>query len=421
MPMRSRTLIALVVGAVLGFTGALAGNAFAQRQAAAPAAAPADALPWADAQLLAEVYERIKRDYVDTESDHKLFEDAVRGMVSGLDPHSAYLDRNQFAQMRVSTRGSYPGVGIEVKAVDSAVKIMRPIPGSPAQKAGLRAGDLIRKIDGVAVGADAKGAIERLRGAAGTSVRLSVLRPSTHQRLDFELRRATVDVHSVAERRLRSGYGYVRITQFTETTPEDVKQAIAKLQHGNPPGLKGLVLDLRNNPGGVLESGVAVADDFLDSGVIVSADGRTPDARFSMSAKPGDLLDGAPLVVLVNKGTASAAEILAGALRDHGRAELIGQRTYGKGTIQTVMPLTQGALKLTTSRYFLPSGASIQGKGILPDILAKDHKPAALGGGNSRPLAARDPEIRLALKTLAAQARSARSDRAVTAALTPAP
>jgi carboxyl-terminal processing protease len=402
MSTRSRTLVALVTGAILGFSGALASNVFAERPEGSDPGARSSSLPWEEAHLLAEVFERVKRNYVDDVDDHKLLEDAVRGMVAGLDPHSAFLDNDEFEEIRLSTMGSYPGVGIEVAAEDSAVKILHPIEGSPAARAGLRAGDLIAKIDGSDVGSDVPAAIARMRGEAGTTVRLTVRRPSTGEMLDFTLQRAHVEVHSVAQTTLGAGYGYVRITGFSETTPQDLEHAVARLKRDCPEGLKGLVLDLRNNPGGVLEAGVAVADAFLDHGVIVTADGRTSDSRFRMDATPGDLLDGAPLVVLVNGGSASAAEIVAGALKDHGRAELIGHKTYGKGSVQTVMPLSRGAIKLTTSRYFTPSGASIHEKGILPDLVTpgREEPPAEIESDSAEPLVARDAEVRLALDVL---------------------
>ena len=404
MSTRSRTLIALVAGAVFGFSAALASGVLAERPGQAAQSGNPAALPWEEARLFAEVYERIKREYVDDVDDHALMEKAIRGMVAALDPHSAFLDSEEFEEIRLSTMGSYPGVGIEVVAEDSAVKILRPIEGSPADQAGLKPGDRIVRIDDADIGADLAGAIARMRGSSGSLVKLTVVRPSTGQTLDFSLRRAKVEVHSVAQQDLEPGYGYVRITGFSETTADDVSRAIAHLKRDNPQGLKGLVLDLRNNPGGVLEAGVAVADAFLNEGVIVTADGRTPDARFRMEATPGDLIDGAPLVVLVNGGSASASEIVAGALKDHGRAELIGHRTYGKGSVQTVMPLSHGgAVKLTTSRYFTPSGASIHGKGIVPDIVAEgpEEQPAELQAGKSAlPLAARDKEVHLALDTL---------------------
>src|SRR5579864_3145406 len=407
MSTRSRTLIALAAGAIFGFSAAFTSGVFAERPSeTAQAAGNPSSLPWQEARLFAEVYERIKREYVDDVDDHTLMDKAIRGMVAALDPHSAFLDSEEFEEIRLSTMGSYPGVGIEVVAEDSAVKILRPIEGSPADQAGLMPGDQIVRIDDADIGADLAGAISRMRGASGSIVKLTILRPTTGQTLDFSLRRAKVEVHSVAQQTLEPGYGYLRITGFSETTADDVNHAVARLKRDNPQGLKGLVLDLRNNPGGVLEAGVAVADAFLNSGVIVTADGRTPDARFRMDATPGDLIDGAPLVVLVNGGSASASEIVAGALKDHGRAELIGHRTYGKGSVQTVMPLTHGgAVKLTTSRYFTPSGASIHGKGIIPDIVAEgaEEAPADLLVGNTKPLAARDKEVRLGLERLKAK------------------
>jgi carboxyl-terminal processing protease len=420
MSMRSQTLIALVVGAIVGFSGALASNVFASHQEEPERAT--GSLPWEEAHLLAEAFERVKRNYVDDVDDHKLLENAVRGMVSALDPHSAFLNNEQFEEIRLSTMGSYPGVGIEVAAEGSAVKILRPIAGSPADRAGIRPGDLILRIDGADVGADVAGAIERMRGDAGSTVHFSVRRPATGELLEFTMQRAHVAVHSVLSTSLEPGYGYVRVTGFSETTAQDLNRAVAQLKRDNPDGLKGLVLDLRNNPGGVLEAGVAVADAFIDRGVIVSADGRTPDARFHMDATPGDVLGGAPMVVLVNGGSASAAEIVAGALKDHGRAEIIGHRTYGKGTVQTVMPLSRGALKLTTSRYFTPSGSSIHEKGILPDLVVdgKDQEPAEFSSSDSRSLVDRDTEVRIALHALEHGAHETH-DGQVLAAQIPAP
>jgi len=412
-PARSRTLIALGAGVILGFCGALTSGVLADRSAdAARAAEAADSggrasLPWQEASLFAEVYERIKRDYVDEVDDHVLMEKALRGMVAALDPHSAYLDSEEFDEIRLSTMGSYPGVGIEVVAEDGRVKILRPIEGSPAQRAGLQSGDEIVKIDDAEVGADLAGAIGHMRGASGSLVTLSIRRPGKPGIVQYALRRAEVEVHTVAQATLAPGFGYLRISSFSETTPQDVSRAITRIKRDNPSGLKGLVLDLRNNPGGVLEAGVAVADDFLESGVIVTADGRTPEARFRMDATPGDLIGGAPLVVLVNGGSASASEIVAGALKDHGRALLVGRRTYGKGSVQTVMPLSRGgAVKLTTSRYFTPSGASIHGKGIIPDIVEEGpgEPPAELAPGapgkDSSPLTARDEDVGVALAAL---------------------
>jgi len=399
---RSRTLLALVAGVVLGFCGALASGALAERPREAPRA-PVASLNWQEASLFAEVYERIKREYVDDVDDHALMEKAVRGMVAALDPHSAYLDNEEFNEIRLSTMGSYPGVGIEVIAANGVVRVLKPIEGSPAREAGILAGDAIVRIDGTEIGADLAGALARMRGSSGSVVHLSIRRDGTPGIMEFAVHRAQVEVHSVAWSTLEPGYGYVRITTFSETTPEDLKSAILALKRDNKAGIRGLILDLRNNPGGVLESGVAVADDFLDSGVIVTADGRTPDARFQMDATPGDLIEGAPLVVLVNAGSASASEIVAGALKDHGRALLVGRRTYGKGSVQTVMPLVRGgAVKLTTSRYFTPSGASIHGKGLMPDVPedGPGSAPAELDASEGGALSARDADVRLGLSTL---------------------
>src|SRR5487761_583627 len=410
MSMRSRTLIALVTGAIFGFSAALAGGVLAEGPSAqGRQAGAAAALPWQEARLFAEVYEHIKRDYVDRISDRKLMDSAIRGMVSALDPHSAYLDSEEFEETRLSTMGSYPGVGIEVTADGSVVKIVHAIQGSPAEQAGLRAGDEILAIDGKEVGADVSGAIEHMRGVSGSTVTLTVHRAGTAGLMSFALRRANVEVHSVSYQSLARGYGYVRIEEFSDTTPDEVNAAISRLQRDNLGGLQGLVLDLRDNPGGVLESGVAVADDFLNSGVILTAQGRTPDARFEMDATPGDLMNGTPVVVLVNSGTASAAEIVSAALKDHGRALLIGHRTYGKGTVQTVIPLQYGgAVKLTTSRYFTPSGGSVQGKGIVPDIVegGPEHQPADVMPAKDAPsLQSRDAEVQLALTTLKTEGR----------------
>jgi carboxyl-terminal processing protease len=422
----SRTLIALTAGTFLGFCGALSSGVLADRPGTLPQsepAAPRSALPWQDASLFAEVYERIKRDYVDDVDDHALMEKAIRGMVAALDPHSAYLDSQEFDEIRLSTMGSYPGVGIEVVASDGVVKILHPIDGSPAQRAGLHAGDQIVRIDGTDVGADLAGAIARMRGVSGSVVTLSIRRDGSPELMEFALRRAQVEVHSVLEQSLEPGFGYVRITTFSETTSQDLTKAISRLKRDNPAGITGLVLDLRNNPGGVLEAGVAVADDFLNSGLIVSADGRTPEAHFRMEASHGDLINGAPLVVLVNGGSASASEIVAGALKDHDRALLVGRKTYGKGSVQTVLPLARGgAVKLTTSRYFTPSGASIHGKGIVPDILEEGpgEPPAELSSGKAgEPLAERDADVRLALAVLKERAAAPRMVSLVSRAFVP--
>jgi carboxyl-terminal processing protease len=355
----------------------------------------------AEAAQLAEVLDRVQREYVDTVSHPELVDDALRGLVGGLDPYSSYLDAEEYADLRVSTAGTYAGIGIEVSTADRALRVIRPFRDSPAAVAGIRSGDMISAIDGLPVGADLDAAMARMRGPRGSTVKLAVMRTGQSLPLEFTVERAQVDVHSVAMVKLDDAYLYVRITSFSDTTAADFVASIVRLRRDMTAKPRGVVLDLRNNPGGVLESAVEVADEMLETGVIVTADGRTPAARFTMEATPGEVLPGVPVVILVNGSTASAAEILAGALQDHHRAELLGRRTFGKGSVQTVMPLAQGrAIKLTTSRYFTPSGRSIQGHGIDPD-----HEFESIDGV---PLDLDDPRVR---QTLASQ------DAAVHAAL----
>ncbi|HEX9208654.1 MAG TPA: S41 family peptidase [Steroidobacteraceae bacterium] len=369
-----QTLLALVAGVALGF-GAAHAPAWLRSQ-------PTVAAPVAGAQrgaaphrLLDEVVGRIRREYVEPVPESAFDEAAVKGVVANLDPHSAFLDAQQYDEMRATTTGSYSGVGIEVSAEDGRVVVVTPIEGSPAARAGVRAGDVVLAVDDRPVTPDKlEETIARMRGVAGTQVRLAVGRTGEPEPLLFTLERGEVHVHTVRAEPLPGDYGYVRITQFSDSTPDDLVSALAGLMHlGSKTALhplRGLVLDLRGNPGGVLESAVSVADAFLDEGLIVRADGRTPEARFEMSATRGDALDGQPLVVLVDGGSASGSEIVAGALRDHGRATLMGERTFGKGSVQTVIPLRDGqALKLTTSRYYTPSGTSIHERGLEPDIV----------------------------------------------------
>ncbi|MCC6171443.1 MAG: S41 family peptidase [Gammaproteobacteria bacterium] len=385
MRVRSRTTLALLGGIALGVAATMTGAVLADREpvarrdelVASRAAAvhqvqsPVDGLSWEDARRLAEILERVKLEYVDEVDDRVLIENAVRGLVSGLDPYSAYLDREEYDEIRLSTSGSYPGIGVEVAPEVDGIKVLRPIADSPAERAGLRSGDVIVKIDDAPVLSDVDAAIDQMRGPAGTLVKLSVRRPGAEQIVDLALERAQVEVHSVAAEPLEPGFGYLRITSFSDTTSQDVARAVSNLLAARPGArLEGLVIDLRNNPGGVLDSAVEVADAFLNSGIIVTADGRTPDARFRMDATPGELLAGTRVALLVNGGSASAAEILAGALKDNGRAVLVGRRTYGKGSVQTVIPLADGrALKLTTSHYATPAGLTIDQRGIDPAVV----------------------------------------------------
>lgn len=395
-------VLALAVGAALGI--ALSLTLWPGRDRAPPPPAPAaGVLPTDDSRLLAEVMDRVKGEYVDPVDQRKLLQQALHGVASGLDPYSAFLDAEEYQEIRDTTSGSYPGVGVEVSADRGGIKVMRTLADSPAARADLRPGDLIVGIDKTPVGADLDHAIDRMRGLPGTQVSLSVRRPGTADILDLVLERAQVEVHSVAARLLEAGYGYLRIANFSSNTPADVERAVNDLQQQNGVALRGLVIDVRNNPGGVLESSADVADLFLDGGLIVSATGRTAEARFKLEAGPGDLLDGAPIAVLVNGATASAAEILAGALKDNHRAAIIGRRTFGKGSVQSVIPLSGGrALKLTTSRYFTPSGISIQDRGIEPDLPIEgvEEPPVGVEAPDSLSLARRDREVRIAVQRL---------------------
>lgn len=415
MSSRAHLLFGLALGLLLGIGAAVSGSVLADHgadrrpDAAPPPATPGEApqlsLPWADVHLLAEVLQRVHESYVDPVGDHEMLQQAVRGLVSSLDEHSALLSRDEYSDMLVSTNGGYVGIGVEVQAVDGRIDVVRRMRGSPAEKAGIQPGDTILDIDGMQLtAADLQTAIGRMRGPVGSLVHLAVRRAD--RVLEFALQRDQVALQSVRAQMIAPGYGYLRISNFSDNTATEIEQALKKLENpsNNALALRGLVIDLRNNPGGVLESAVQAADDFLDSGTIVSADGRSADARFRMESHPGDLLHSAPLVLLVNGGSASAAEILAAALHDNHRATLIGRRTYGKGTVQTIIPLSDGeALKLTTSRYFTPSGASIQGTGITPDTVLDgfEQPPGEMDANDQIPtLARRDTEVGIALQAL---------------------
>ena len=367
MSLKVRAILVVVIGVVLGISLSVGGGLLGSGK-------PPDKeeLAWEQARLFAEVLERVKRDYVEPIDDAELLESAIRGMVSDLDAHSQYLDAEEYRDIRISTTGSYTGIGIEVSEVGGAVTVVTPIAGSPAARSGIRSGDQVIAVDGVAVEShNLQQTIGRLRGHAGSKVTVTVLRGD--EAIDYEMRRQVIRVASVHKELIRPSYGYVRLSQFSENTARELGRAVDELQDESDGLLEGLVLDLRNNPGGVLDAAVDVSDLFLDSGVIVSADGRSNDSRFTRSAHRGDILDGANLVVLVNSGSASASEIVAGALQDHNRALVVGTGTFGKGLVQTVMPLSKGrAIKLTTSRYYTPSGESIHDVGITPDVLVDD-------------------------------------------------
>ncbi|MEM7430430.1 MAG: S41 family peptidase [Pseudomonadota bacterium] len=367
MSLKTRAILVVVIGTVMGVSLSMGGSFLASQNTP-----KADAEDIEHARLFAEVMDRVKRDYVENIDDKELVEAAIRGMVADLDAHSQYLDADEYRDIRISTTGSYTGVGVELSEDDGLVRVITPIAGSPAARAGIRAGDQIIAIDGLVVEADnLQETLGRMRGRRGSQITITVLRDE--EPVEYDVRRELIRVPSVHSEIVQSDYGYVRVSQFSESTARELSRAIDELQDTRNGMLDGLVLDLRNNPGGVLDAAVDVSDLFLDTGVIVSADGRTTDSRFIRSAHRGDVLDGADIIVLVNRGSASASEIVAGALQDHGRALVVGTETFGKGLVQTVVPLSMGrAIKLTTSRYYTPSGESIHETGITPDIFVED-------------------------------------------------
>ena len=355
-------LVLVLFGAALGASLVIGQNVLAQRGGAT--------LPLDELRTFTEVFARIKNDYVEPTEDGTLLENAIRGMLSGLDPHSSYLVPDDYRELQAGTSGEFGGLGIEVGMEDGFVKIIAPIDDTPAQRAGVEAGDLIIRLDDMPVkGMSLTDAVKVMRGKPGTDIVLTIVREGVDRPVEITITRDVIRVTSVRSRPLEPGYGYVRISQFQVRTGENVREAIDKLRADAGGGLKGLVLDLRNNPGGVLSAAVAVSDAFLDEGTIVYTEGRMEDAKLTFSAKGSDVLEGTPLVVLVNAGSASASEIVAGALQDHRRAVIMGEKTFGKGSVQTVLPMDNGsALKLTTALYYTPSGTSIQARGIVPDI-----------------------------------------------------
>jgi len=327
-------------------------------------------LPLEELQVFAEVFGKIKSEYVDEESDVDLLRDAIRGMLNGLDPHSTFLEPEAFKEIRISTEGKFGGLGIEVTTEDDQIKVVTPIDGTPAADADIEPGDVIIMIDGKPVrGMNLRDAVDSMRGEPGTRIVLTIARDGAPDPIEVPLVRAIIKVASVRGEILEKGFGYARISSFQSGTSNNLRTQIDKMVASNEGDLDGLVLDLRNNPGGVLNAAVDVSDLFLEQGSIVATRGRHKSNDSTYRARPGDILDGAPLVVLVNGGSASASEIVAGALQDHERAIIMGTRTFGKGSVQTVIPMNNGgALKLTTARYYTPDDRSIQARGIEPDI-----------------------------------------------------
>lgn len=328
-------------------------------------------VPLEELRLFAEVFSRIKKHYVDEVDDRQLLEDAIHGMLDGLDPHSAFLSANDFEDLREDTRGEFGGLGLEVGMEDGFVKVIAPIDDTPAKKAGVKAGDYIIRIDGKPLkGLSLNETVELMRGKPGSSIVLTIMREGSDKPLQITVVRDVIRVRSVKARIVDKNYGYIRIASFQDRTPDDLIRAVKRLHRKADDKLMGVVLDLRNNPGGVLDAAVAVSDAFLNEGKVVSATGRTDESKLEFSSRPDDILYGSPMVVLVDEGSASASEIVAGALQDHQRAVIMGRRTFGKGSVQTIVPIgRQAAIKITTARYYTPSGRSIQASGIEPDII----------------------------------------------------
>ncbi len=373
MKLATRYILVLFLGMFVGAAVILDMGVLADRDEPKEALAP---LPLDELRTFTEVFSRIKADYVEPVEDKKLLEDAVQGMLAGLDPHSAYLDAESFKDMRVETEGQFGGLGIEVTMENGFVKVVTPIEDTPAARAGIKTGDLVIRLDEKAVkGLTLTEAVRLMRGKPGSDITLTVVREGASKPLKITLTRAVIKIQSVKSRLLESGFGYVRVTQFQAGTDKGLADAIKKLNTENKAPLRGMILDLRNNPGGVLNAAVGISDAFLDKGLIVYTEGRVADSKMKLTATPGDLLNGAPLVVLINGGSASASEIVAGALQDHKRAVIMGTKSFGKGSVQTIMPISNGgALKITTARYYTPSGRSIQASGIVPDIVAEEAK-----------------------------------------------
>lgn len=358
---RSATLI--LIGAVVGGSLTVGQGVLATRTGGHD-------LPLEQMRTFTDVFSRIKNDYVEEVSDDELLEYAIRGMLNGLDPHSAYLNTEEFNELRIGTTGEFGGLGIEVGMEDGFVRVVSPIDDTPAARAGMQSGDLIIRLDDTPVkGLSLNDAVKLMRGKPGSNLRLTVIREGEDRPLTIDIKRAIIKVTSVRNRMLDEDYGYLRISNFQTKTTADMLKAIKKMKEESGGSMKGMVLDLRNNPGGVLSGAVGVSDAFLNDGMIVYTDGREEDSKLRYDATNGDILDGAPLVVLVNGGSASASEIVAGAMQDHGRAIVLGTKTFGKGSVQTIQDLPAGgAVKLTTSRYYTPNGRSIQALGIEPDI-----------------------------------------------------
>ena len=364
----STTLAAALIGILLLATA----NADTESQSPDEQSTQEERLPLRELRLFTQVFEQIRRGYVEEVKDTELLENAIAGLLLELDPHSVYLNQTDYEELQESATGEYGGLGLQVGSERGMIKIIAPIDDSPAAKAGIEAGDFIVEVDGTPVrGMAVQKAIDKLRGEKGTSIKLTLFREGEDGPLDITVVRGTIQISSVRSRIIEPGYGYVRVSQFQVSSGKDFKKELLSLKEKQP-ALKGLIIDLRNNPGGLVPASVEIADAVLDGGTVVYTEGRLPSANISFDAKSGDLLQGTPIVVLINGGSASASEIVAGALQDHQRAAIIGTQSFGKGSVQSVIPLGDGrAVKLTTARYFTPNGRSIQAEGIVPDIIVE--------------------------------------------------
>ena len=428
-----KTLSRTLIGVILWLVTGVGHTVYAE------GTADAVVLPVEDLKAFAEIFGKIKSDYVEDISDSQLLNDAIKGMLGGLDPHTVYLDPESYREMNIDTHGEFGGLGLEVTLEDGVIRVVAPIDGTPADKAGLKAGDLIISLDGIKVeGQSLDEAVSLMRGEPGSEIILTIVREDRPQPFDVTLERAIIHIESVRGQLLDPGFGYVRVSQFQTDTAGSLRRELVRLTGEADGALKGLILDLRDNPGGVLDGAVEVSDTFLRKGLIVSTRGRSADSKVTFNATPKDYLSGAPLVVLVNSGSASASEIVAGALQDHGRALILGSRTFGKGSVQTILPMHNGAaLKITTARYYTPNDRSIQATGITPDVISSVRNGGAEqsresrnrlresdlsghleheseGGGNAAgveedSLNARDTQVREALNILMGMAIAAQS------------
>ena len=385
--LKKKAVVVLSLVVILGFGIGISSAVLAGKDKA-DVVIDSETLPYEDLRTFTEIFGRIKRDYVEPVSDKKLLEDAIRGMLSGLDPHSAYLIGEEYQELKEGTTGQFGGLGIEVTMENGFIKVVSPIDDTPAQKAGIKAGDLIIKLDDKPVkGMSLNDSVKLMRGEPGSKIVLTIVREGEEAPLKLTLSRDIIKVKSVKSKSLDKGYGYVRISSFQSGTGDSLKEALATLKKENGGALKGLVLDLRNNPGGVLNAAVDVTDAFIKSGLIVYTQGRIENSEMRFNAAGDDLINGAPMVVLINAGSASASEIVAGALQDQKRAVIMGEKSFGKGSVQTILPTSNGAaVKLTTARYYTPSGRSIQAEGIEPDIALSRVKLEALDKTDFSPI-----------------------------------